>query len=297
MLFSSRETPPASVDHHYATSNCRQFVVADYADEGTRLYYGRNSARLFGLVKPDAMSSLPALVTAASKSFSLSRLRLVRLDGPAALRFGCSPGDTAMAMEAAMVGSDASLGPKWEAFASSYGMYTAVSAGSASEDADCCFEELPAATGTAVGPRSSAAVTCCLVKPHAVKEGLLGPILAEVAAEDFEVQACEMLQLDVSAAESFFDPYKGIFPHYAQVVAEAASGPAVFLKLVTARGACVEKLRELMGPGDVDLARTLRPKSLRARMGTDRVRNLVHCTDLPMDGDLECRFFAHLLGM
>lgn len=35
------------------------------------------------------------------------------------------------------------------------------------------------------------------------------------------------------------------------------------------------------------VAQELRPTSLRARFGSDRVRNAVHCSDLPEDGPLE----------
>ena len=45
--------------------------------------------------------------------------------------------------------------------------------------------------------------------------------------------------------------------------------------------------RELSGPHDPEIARTLRKKTLRAKYGIDRVRNAIHCTDLPEDGVLE----------
>ena len=36
-----------------------------------------------------------------------------------------------------------------------------------------------------------------------------------------------------------------------------------------------------------EIARHLRPKTLRARFGIDKIKNAVHCTDLPDDGPLE----------
>jgi hypothetical protein len=33
----------------------------------------------------------------------------------------------------------------------------------------------------------------------------------------------------------------------------------------------------------------------RAKFGLDRVRNAVHCTDLPEDGTLECEYFFKIL--
>lgn len=36
-----------------------------------------------------------------------------------------------------------------------------------------------------------------------------------------------------------------------------------------------------------EISRCLRPKTLRALYGKDKVKNAVHCTDLPEDGVLE----------
>ncbi len=36
-----------------------------------------------------------------------------------------------------------------------------------------------------------------------------------------------------------------------------------------------------------EICRHLRPNSLRAKYGIDKIRNGVHCTDLPEDGVLE----------
>ena len=46
----------------------------------------------------------------------------------------------------------------------------------------------------------------------------------------------------------------------------------------------VTALREVCGPHDPEMARTVRPKSLRAVYGKDKGKNGVHCTDLIEDG-------------
>ena len=40
-----------------------------------------------------------------------------------------------------------------------------------------------------------------------------------------------------------------------------------------------------------EIARHLRPRTLRARFGKNKVQNAVHCTDLPEDGLLEVIFY------
>ena len=57
----------------------------------------------------------------------------------------------------------------------------------------------------------------------------------------------------------------------------------------------VPSLRELCGPHDPELARTVRPKSLRAVFGQDKAKNGVHCTDLVEDGILEVEYFFNIL--
>ena len=51
----------------------------------------------------------------------------------------------------------------------------------------------------------------------------------------------------------------------------------------------VNAFRAVCGPHDPEIARNIRPGTLRAKLGLDRVKNGVHCTDLPEDGVLEVR--------
>jgi nucleoside-diphosphate kinase len=42
---------------------------------------------------------------------------------------------------------------------------------------------------------------------------------------------------------------------------------------------------------DPEIAKNLRPNSLRAKFGIDRAKNAIHCTDLAEDGIIECEYF------
>ena len=50
-----------------------------------------------------------------------------------------------------------------------------------------------------------------------------------------------------------------------------------------------------MGPYDPVIAQHLKPDTLRAKFGESRVKNAVHCTDLPEDGSLECQYFFDIM--
>ena len=49
----------------------------------------------------------------------------------------------------------------------------------------------------------------------------------------------------------------------------------------------VQRFREFAGPHDPELAKHIRPQTLRARFGETRIKNALHTTDLPEDGVLE----------
>jgi nucleoside-diphosphate kinase len=79
------------------------------------------------------------------------------------------------------------------------------------------------------------------------------------------------------------------------MIDQLSAGPAVALEV--RQDNAVEKFRKFCGPYDPEIARKLEPTTLRARFGTDRVLNAVHCTDLPEDGRLEVQYiFGTLLG-
>ncbi len=45
--------------------------------------------------------------------------------------------------------------------------------------------------------------------------------------------------------------------------------------------------RDFVGPRDPELAKQVRPHSLRAKYALDSAKTAVHCTELPKDGILE----------
>lgn len=58
----------------------------------------------------------------------------------------------------------------------------------------------------------------------------------------------------------------------------------------------VHTFRQTAGPWDVQMAKELRPGTIRAVHGVDLIRNAVHCTDLDSDGVSECEYCFKLLA-
>uniref|UniRef100_A0A5F8H045 Nucleoside diphosphate kinase homolog 7 n=1 Tax=Monodelphis domestica TaxID=13616 RepID=A0A5F8H045_MONDO len=128
--------------------------------------------------------------------------------------------------------------------------------------------------------------TCCVIKPHAINAGQLGKILIAIRDEGFEISAMQMFHMDRVNVEEFYEVYKGVVTDFSDMVTELYSGPCVALEI---QQHCTKTFREFCGPADPEIARHLRPGTLRAIFGKSRIQNAVHCTDLPEDGLLEIK--------
>mmetsp|Transcript_13190 Transcript_13190/g.19873 ORF Transcript_13190/g.19873 Transcript_13190/m.19873 type:complete len:359 (+) Transcript_13190:43-1119(+) len=135
--------------------------------------------------------------------------------------------------------------------------------------------------------------TCCIVKPHAFRAGLAGKILDSIISQGYEISAAETLLFDRPCAEEFLEVYDGVVPNYSDHVVELVSGPCLALE-IRAEDA-VNTFRVTCGPWDVNMAKELRPGTLRAVFGKDNIRNAVHCTDLSVDGVTECEYCFRLM--
>jgi len=134
---------------------------------------------------------------------------------------------------------------------------------------------------------------CLVIKPHVIADGNAGKIIDILLSQGFEISAMEMFYLNKTTAEEFFDVYKGVLPEYAGIIDHVYSGPIIAMEV--RQEDAVTQLRALVGPSDPEIARELRPGTLRAQFGVDRVKNALHCTDLKEDGVLEVQYFFELL--
>merc|ERR1719473_1883910 len=134
--------------------------------------------------------------------------------------------------------------------------------------------------------------TLCVVRPHAFVPSS-GEIVSRILAEGFEISAMCLWHLDKASAEEFLEVYKGVLPEYFDSVSQMCEGPCLVMEV--RQEDAVNSFRKLVGPHDPEVAKHLRPNTLRAQYGLDRVRNAVHCTDLPEDGLLEVEYFFNIL--
>jgi len=130
-----------------------------------------------------------------------------------------------------------------------------------------------------------------VIRPHAVHQ--MGKIIDSILNNGFEISAMQMFNLDRQAADEFLEVYKGVSAEYNAMSESFTTGPSLAMEI---RGEnVVERLRDFCGPLDPEVARLVRPNSLRAEFGEDVVRNALHCTDLPEDGVVESEYFFSIL--
>lgn len=139
--------------------------------------------------------------------------------------------------------------------------------------------------------------TLAIIKPHCIKDGNLGQILNEIIISGFKIEAMRMLMIARVNCEEFYEVYRGILPEFIQMVAQLASGVCMCLEI-----ACEdptknshEEFRKFCGPSDPEIAKLLRPDTLRSKFGHSKVLNAVHCTDLPDDTHLELQYMFKIL--
>lgn len=139
--------------------------------------------------------------------------------------------------------------------------------------------------------------TLALLKPHILRSHKAGEVLGAIQSQGFAIQALFAFHVTPRMAEEFFDSYRGIFSDYAAMIDNLCSGPVLAIAVSHPSSYdTVSDFREFAGPTNPKLAKVLRPESLRARFGSGILDNVLHCTDLPEDGEMECRYLFETLA-
>lgn len=304
----------------------RQLVLIDYGDQYTARQLGSRKEKTLALIKPDAVSKAGEIIEMINKSgFTITKLRMMTLSRKEAADFHVDhhsrpfyneliqfiTSGPVIAME--ILRDDAIcewkrlLGPANSGMARSeapgsvralFGTDGIRNAAHGSDTFETAAREMelffPSSGGC--GPANTAKFTnctCCIIKPHAISEGMLGKILIAIRDACFEISAMQMFNMDRANVEEFYEVYKGVVSEYNDMVTELYSGPCVAIEIQQSNP--MKTFREFCGPSDPEIARHLRPETLRAIFGKTKVQNAVHCTDLPEDGLLEVQYFFKIL--
>jgi len=146
--------------------------------------------------------------------------------------------------------------------------------------------------------------TCAVVKPHCVLSGQFGKILTKIQNSGWQVNGVQLHNFERANAEEFYEVYKEVVPEYEMMVSELCTGPCIALEVSNncsgsgdeSFSSCVSKFKkEVAGPRDPVIAKELEKDSIRALFGCDKVRNAIHCTDLPDDTKLELNYMFSIL--
>jgi nucleoside-diphosphate kinase len=127
--------------------------------------------------------------------------------------------------------------------------------------------------------------TLLIVKPDAVRRGLVGEILRRVEAKGLAIDELRLFRIDRATAEEHYGEHADK-PFFGELVEFITSGPVVVAK-VTGEQA-VAALRALMGATNPIEAG---PGTIRGDFATLIGENAVHGSDSPESAERELRLF------
>jgi nucleoside-diphosphate kinase len=131
--------------------------------------------------------------------------------------------------------------------------------------------------------------TLTMVKPYAVKNGFVGPILARINGAGFRIVAMKYLQLTQEQSEAFYEEHRGK-SFFDRLTRFMASGPIV--AAILEKQNAVEDYRKLIGATDPKKADE---GTLRKLFGASVEQNAVHGSDSDESAEWESNFFFSLL--
>ncbi|XP_003386599.1 PREDICTED: nucleoside diphosphate kinase 7-like [Amphimedon queenslandica] len=329
-LFLRRSPSPVKLDEIFlgAVLNIlsRQLKVVDFADDFTRSRLETRKQITLALIKPDsAIAHIGEILNAIiSEGLTIAKMRMLRLTLKEAERFyrmsssqilfnddiqyiSSGPlvaielvGENAIQRWADILGpsdpaearqvSPSSLRARFGTDQTHNVGHGSIGSEVAGREVEFFFKE---GRGEILGSPTAEGCTLCIIKPDALKAGLSAKIIQDILSEGLEITGLGLYNVEKANAEEFYEVYKGVLHEYPDMVSLLTSGPSIAIAL-SGRNAQAQ-FRQLCGPPDPEIARHLRPHTLRAKYGKNKLENGVHCTDLPEDGPLEVEYFFKIL--
>ena len=273
----------------------RDLTITDFGDEFTKNALQQKMEKTLALIKPDAVLKIGKILDAVAKDgFRISKLRSLRLSRNDAQDFYAEhrgkpffdqltdfmSSGPIVAMELVADGAIQKwrklLGPtntftaQQEAPSSIRALYGtdgtrnachgSDSSSSAARELSFFFDQQSRFPVTARFSNCS----LCIIKPHAFNQGLHGQIIDTIIEDGFEISALQVFNMTRVNAGEFLEVYKSVLPEYNKMAEELCNGPCLAME-IRAENA-VLALRELAGPHDSEVARLLRPKTIRAQV-------------------------------
>ena len=130
-------------------------------------------------------------------------------------------------------------------------------------------------------------LTLAMIKPHAVRNRTVGPIITKIEEEGFGIILSKLTQLQKLGAEEFYEEHKER-PFFENLTSVMSSGP--IWALVLAKPNAVEEWRNLIGATDPAEAEA---GTIRNLFGdkTNITDNAVHGSAADHDAKREINFF------
>jgi len=154
--------------------------------------------------------------------------------------------------------------------------------------------EVKSRTSTSEEVQIPKKVVVAIIKPDAVKDGLVDQIIEEIKSNGLEIIKQEERILTKEEAAEFYKQHEGS-DHFEQLIEFMSSGPCMTLAITKPGDDIGEDLlpefRSLIGPLDVNTAKEEAPSSLRAKYGKDSIQNAVHSCDSNESAARELAFF------
>jgi nucleoside-diphosphate kinase len=124
-----------------------------------------------------------------------------------------------------------------------------------------------------------------IVKPDAVRRGLIGEILGRIERKGLRIEAMRQMRIDQDLAERHYDEHRDK-AFFGELVEFITSGEVVVARV--AGDQAVSVVRTLMGPTDPVQAP---PGTIRGDYGVVITENLVHGSDSPESAKRELDLF------
>ena len=127
--------------------------------------------------------------------------------------------------------------------------------------------------------------TLSIIKPDAVKRGLIGEVVKRLEQNQLNIVAMKMIHMNKAQAQGFYAVHRER-PFFNDLTDFMSSGPAIVM--VLEGDDVIARYRELMGATNFEEAAE---GTIRREFATDIEKNVVHGSDAPETAAFEISYF------